>query len=318
MPVTAGLGTDNQNDERESLLSILRDVSPNTDNYFVSNLGRAPDAKQVLHEWGTYNTARPTSVTTIVEGADPTYANLETPARTNNYTAIVSEPIHITGTVMAVNTITGEDPLVFQKTQALKRLKAKMEYLTINGVVNAGGCGLARQMNGFDAMMSTNITLRSSGTSFTEIELNNIAQDSWTAVGSEYLADILVCPMVIARRISGFTANLTRMIDAKSKRLDSQVRVYGSQVGKDIMIIPHKDVRAVNNSSTIAGNNLTVYALREDLWKHAFMEGREPFYEELAKTGDATKGQYLTEFTVVGFAQRASCKREGYMNNLTG
>jgi hypothetical protein len=318
MPVTAGLGTDNANDDRESLLSILRDVSPNTDNYFMSNLGRSPDAKNTLHEWGVYNTARPTSVTTVVEGADPTYADLTVPTRTTNYTAIVNEPVHITGTVRAVDTITGDDPLVFQKTQALKRLKAKMEYLTINGVVSAGGCGLARQMNGFDMMISTGLTLRSSGTSFTETELNDIMQDSWTAVGSEYLADILVCPMVISRRISGFTANLTRMIDAKSKRLDSQVRVYGSQVGKDVMIIPHKDVRATNNSQTIAGNNLTVYALREDLWKHSFLSGREPSFLELAKTGDSEKGEYITEFTVVGFAQRASCKREGYMNNLTG
>lgn len=318
MPVLNGLGTDNQSDDRESLLSILRDVSPNTDNYFMSNLGRAPDATNVLHEWVVYNTARPTSVTTVAEGADATYADLTTPSRTTNYTAIVSEPVNVTGTAKSVKIATGEDPLVFQKTQALKRLKAKMEYLTINGVVAAGSCGVARQMNGFDLMISTGLTLRASGTSFTETELNDIMQDSWTAVGSEYLADILVCPMVISRRISGFTANLTRMIDAKDKRLDSQVRVYGSQVGKDVMIIPHKDVRAVNNSQGIRGNNLTVYALREDLWKHSFLTGREPIYEELAKTGDSEKGQYITEFTVVGLAQRSSAKREGYMWNLTG
>ncbi len=316
MPVLNGLGTDNQSDDRESLLSILRDVSPNTDNYFTSNLGQAPDATNVLHEWVTYNTARPTSVTFTVEGADATLADLTTPARTNNYTAIVSEVVNVTGSAQAVKIATGEDPLVFQKTQALKRLKAKMEYATINGVAAAGSCGVARGMNGFDLMISTNLTLRASGTSFTETELNDIMQDSWTAVGSEYIADVLACPMVISRRISGFTSNLTRYIEAKSKRLDSQVRVYGAQVGKDVMIIPHKDIRTVNNSATIRGNNLTVYALREDTWKHAFLTGREPSYQELSKTGDSTKGQYITEFTLVGFAQRASAKREGYMNTL--
>lgn len=154
-----------------------------------------------------------------------------------------------------------------------------------------------------------NVTARASGTSFTEVELNDIMQDSWTQVGAEYVADLIVCPMVISRRISGFTANLTRFIDAESKRLTNQVRVYDSQVGQTVMIIPHKDVRA-------AAGTLTVYALREELWKHSFLTGREPTFEELAKDGDRDNGQYITEFTVVSFAERASAKRSGYSTTL--
>lgn len=317
MPLLNGLGTDNQNDDRESLLSILRDVSPNTDNYFVSNLGQAPAATNVLHEWVTYNTARPTSVTFTAEGADATYSDLNSPIRTSNRTAIITETVNVSTSAAAVSIATGEDPVQFQKTRALSRLKAKMEYATINGVLVAGSCGVARGMSGFDGMISTNLTLRSSGTSFTETELNDIHQESWTAVGAEYVADLLVCPMVIARRISGFSANSTRYIDAKGKRLDGQIRVYGSQVGKDLMILPHKDVRSVNNSATIRGNNLTVYALREDTFKHSFLVGQEPQWKDLAITGlSKVKGEYYTEFTLVSFAQNASVKREGYMNTL--
>jgi hypothetical protein len=309
MPVVGGLGTDNQLDDRESLLSILRDVSPNTDNYLTSNLGRAPDATNVLHSWPVYNTARPTSLTFTLEGADATYSDLDTPTLTNNYTAVITEPVLVTSSAKAVKVATGEDPLVFQKTQALKRLKAKMEWATINGTAAAGGCGVARGFNGIALMISTGLTVRDTNTSFTEVELNDIMQDSWNQVGSEYIADILLCPMVISRRVSGFTANLTRMQDAKDKRLDSQVRVYGSQVGKDIMIIPHKDVRTANTSGH-------VFALREDLWKYSFLSGQEPRYEELAKTGLADKGQYVVEMTLVSFAQRASCHRVGYQNVL--
>ena len=61
---------ENATDKVDSLLSILKDVSPNTDNYFVSNLGVAPAATNPLHEWGVYNTARPTSVTGVIEGAE--------------------------------------------------------------------------------------------------------------------------------------------------------------------------------------------------------------------------------------------------------
>lgn len=304
-----GLQTYDTNARRESLLSILRDVSPNTDNYFVSNLKQAPNAMNTLHEWVTYNTARPTSVTTVAEGAAAAYVDLAAPTRTNNITAIVSEPVRVSGTMRAVATATGEDPYVFQKAQALKRLKADMEFLIVNGAAASGSSGVARGMTGFDGMISTNVTARASGTSFTETELNDIMQDSWSQVGAEYVADLIVCPMVISRRISGFTSNLTRFIDASEKRLTNQVRVYDTQVGQTVTIIPHKDVRAV-------AGTLTVYALREDTMGMSFLSGREPQYQELAKDGDRDNGQYLAEFTLVNYAQRASVKRQGYHTGL--
>ena len=304
-----GLQTYDDGSRRESLLSILRDVSPNTDNYFTSNLGKGPAAQNTLHEWTTYNTARPTSVTTAIEGAAASYDDLSQPVRTYNVTSIVNESVRVSGTEKAVSTATGEDPYAFQKTEALKRLKAKMEWITINGTQATGNSGVARQMRGFDGMISTNVVARASGYSFTEAELNNILEDVWTEVGSDYLSDVIVCPMVISRRISGFTANLTRNIEAKEKRLTAQIRVYDSQVGNTVMVIPHKDVRACAGS-------LTVYALREDTWKHAFLTGREPKWDEYAKDGDRDNGQYITEFTVVGYAQRANAKYTGYNTSL--
>ena len=184
-----------------------------------------------------------------------------------------------------------------------------MEWLTINGTQATGNSGVARQMRGFDGMISTNVVARACGYSFTEAELNDILEDVWVEVGSEYLSDLIVCPMVISRRISGFTANLTRNIEAKEKRLTAQIRVYDSQIGNTVMIVPHKDVRACAGS-------LTVYALREDTWKHSFLTGREPQWEEYAKDGDRDNGQYLTEFTVVGYAQRANAKYTGYDTDL--
>lgn len=296
-------------DRRESLLSILKDVSPNEDNYFTSNLGKAPNATNTLHEWTEYYTARPSSVTFAIEGFQASYGDLTRPTRLNNATAIVDEEVRVSGTMRAVSTATGEDPYAFQKGEALKRLKAKMEFATINGAFASGSSGVARGMFGFDGMISTNITARASGTSFTETELNDIMQNVWDQVGSEYVADLIVAPMVIKRRIAGFTSNLTRNIDAKEKRLTNEVRVYDTQVGQTVMVMAHKDVRA-------AAGTLTVYALREDTWKHAFLAGREPQWEELAKDGDRENGMYVTEFTLVGYAQRASAKRTGYATTL--
>lgn len=293
---------------RESLLSILRDVSPNTDNYFVSNLKKAPNATNTLHEWVTFNTARPTSTNFVAEGSAASYTVLSSPVRTSNVTAIVSRPVRVTGTEKAIAVATGEDPYVFQKAEAIKMLKADMEYAIVNGVRASGASGTARGMTGIDGCISSNFTRRASGTSFSEIEFNDIMQDSYNAVGSMYIADLLVCPMVIKRRVSGFTTN-TRNIEAKEKRLTSEVQVYDSQVGKSVMIIPHKDVRAADGS-------LTVYALREDTFAMSFLTGREPQWQELAIDGDRSNGQYLTEFTLVSYAEKASCKRTGYAITL--
>jgi hypothetical protein len=306
---------ENATDKVDSLLSILKDVSPNTDNYFTTNLGTAPAATNALHEWPVYNTARPTSVTGVIEGSEATYADLTSPERSNNYTVILDETIQISSTAMGMSTITGENPLAFQKDRALKRLKAKMEFVTINGDVTARASGVASGMDGFDSMISTNVTARASGTSFTEAELNDIMQDSYDQVGMEFIADVLACPMVIKRRISGFTSNLTRNIDASDKKLVNEIRVYDSSVGQTVKIIPHKDIRKVNLSATL-GNALAVYALREETYKHSFLVGGQPKWVELAKVGHSDRGMYATEFTLVSFAQRASAKRTGYMNAL--
>lgn len=310
-----GKNYDNATDKVDSLLSILRDISPNTDNYFMTNLGVTGAATNTLHEWPVYNTARPTSVTGAIEGGDPSYADLTSPERSNNYTVILDESIQLSDTAANMNTITGEDPMAFQKDRALKRLKAKMEYVTINGNVVARLSGIASGMNGFDQMISTNVTARSSGTSFTETELNDMMEQSYNEVSMEYIADLLVVPMVIKRRIATFTSNLTRNIDASDKKLDNEIRVYDSSVGQTVKIIPHKDVRKVNVSATL-GNALAVYAIREELFKYSFLAGSEPKFVPLARTGHSEKGMYSTEFTLVSFAQRASAKRTGFMNAL--
>lgn len=305
----------NATDARESLLSILKDVSPNTDNYFVTNLGTAPAATNTLHSWGVYNTERPTSVTGVIEGAAASYDDLTSPTKSSNYTVILDETVRISDTAMGISTITGENPMAFQKDRALKRLKAKMEYVTVNGDVVARLSGVASGMDGFDSMISTNVTFRNSGTSFTETELNDMMQESYDQVSMEYIADLLVCPMIIKRRIAGFTSNLTRNTDASDKKLVNEIRVYDSSVGQTVKIIPHKDVRKVNVSYTL-GNALAVYALREETYKHSFLVGGEPQWKELASDGHRTNGMYKTEFTLVSFAQRASVKRTGYDNKL--
>ena len=295
---------------RESLLDILKDVSPNEDNYFISNLGVGSPAMNTIHEWNLYYAARPTSVTADAEGKTTTYSDLASETRSNNRTAILSEDVRLSRTRKSISMVTGEDALTKEKERALRRLKADMEWLTINGAYASGSSGVARGFAGIDGCISTNVTGRASGTSFTETELNDIVQDSYDAVGYDYIMDVLVAPPVIKRRVAQFGTNLTRNVQAMDKRLTSEVRVYDAELGPVVKILAHKDVR--NSAGT-----LTVLGLRESNFEHAFLvDSGEPHWEERAKDGDYVNGVYVTEFTLVSLAEKASAKRTGYATTL--
>lgn len=296
---------------RESLLSILKDISPLESNYFVSNLQKAPSATNSYQEWNTYYEARPTSVTLSAEGADTSYADLSSESRTGNYTAIIESPVKVSRTMASVATVTGEDEVSKQKERALKRLKARMEWNTINGAgPSAGLSGIARGFAGIDQCISTLVTAHTSGQSFTETILNDMIQSSWDQVEEEYVMNMIVAPAVIKRRVAAFGTNLTRNINASDRKLTKEVRVYDSELGPTVMIIAHKDVRA-------AAGTLTVYGLNDMTFGHSFLvESGEPHWEDRAKDGDNVKGVYLSEFTVASFAQRANVKRTGFNTGL--
>lgn len=300
------------NEMRESLLSILRDVSPNEDNYFVSNLAKGPQAMQTYNEWNTYYQARSTGGTRRAEGSATSYVDLTAETRTGNYTEILDAPVRVSRTKASIAMVTGEDAVSKEKERALKRLKSDMEYDIINGAgPSAGLSGIARGNAGILGCISTNVTNRGSNTSFTETELNDMIQESWTQVGSDYVANLIVAPVVIKRRVAGFGTNLTRNVQATDKRLTQEVRVYDSQVGPTVMIIAHKDMPA----ST--GVLSTVLALREDCFNLNFLvNSGEPHWEDRAKDGDYVSGTYITEFTLSSLAQRASVKRTGYFITL--
>lgn len=303
-------GTTPGGELRESLLDILKDISPNEDNYFTSNLSKAPSAMNTLHEWNLFHEERATSIDAEIEGAATSYPDLQVETRSSNRTVILDAPVRLSRTRASIANVTGEDAMTVEKERALRRLKSEMEYATVNGTIAAGQTDTARGMAGIDACISTNVTARSSGQSFTETELNDIVQESWDQVGASYVMDVAVVPVVVKRRVAGFGTNLTRNVQAEDKRLTQEVRVYDSEVGQTVKIIAHKDVRK-------AAGTLTVLGLREELFAHSFLvETGEPHWEARAKDGDRENGVYITEFTLISYNEKASVKRTGYNTGL--
>jgi hypothetical protein len=46
------------------------------------------------------------------------------------------------------------------------------------------------------------------------------------------------------------------------------------------------------------------------------LKGREPAWQEVARTGDADKGQYITEMTLESLAEKACVYQKGFMIEL--
>jgi len=298
------------NELRESLLDIIRDVSPNEDTYFISNLAKGSPAMQSLHEWNIYHEARATAVDAEIEGAATSYPDLQVEVRSSNRTVILDEPIRLSRTKASIAMVTGEDAMGKEKERALRRLKSNMEYAIINGAFAAGSSGSARQLAGIDGCITTNVTAHNSGQSFTETILNNIIQKSWDSVGANYVGDVFVAPVVLKRRIAGFGTNLTRNVNAEDKKLTQEVRVYDSEVGKTVMVLAHKDIRDT-------AGTLTALLVREDMFELSFLvNSGEPHWEERAQDGDRENGVYITEFTVVSYDEQASVKETGFNGGL--
>ena len=298
-----GLITYDDTGRREDLLDVIGDVSP--DETPLLTLFGTSAAKGTLHEWMKHNISRPTSVSTDVEGADTTFSDLTQPIRVVNITQIIKQPIRVSRTERRVNVAAMGDPWAFQKADNLRQLKLKMEFAVLNAAKASGASGSARQMDGINAFISTNNTARNSGTSYSEDELNDMVGDVWANVDPDKVFDMLLCTFKIKQKIAGFGGNSTRYIDASERRLIKDVLVYDSAGGSH-RIFAHKDVE--NTAGTT-----TVYGLREDLWKVAYLD--KPMFEELAKTGDSDKGHWVTEFTLESLEERASVKRTGYAQN---
>lgn len=258
-----------------------------------------------LHEWLKFHVDRPTTVTADVEGADTTFDDLTQPSRESNNTHIIKQAIRVSRTEQRVNVAGMSNPWDFQKAEALRKLKNKMELAILNSARASGSSGVARYMKGIDAFITSVVTARSSGTSFSEAELNDMAADAYNNVSGDKVFDLLLCTIKIKQAIAGFSGNSTRYIDASERRLTKDVLVYDSAVGSH-RIMQHRDVR--NNAGST-----TVYGLREEMYRVAYLD--KPMFEELGKDGDADKGHWVTEFTLESLQERASVKRTGYNQN---
>jgi hypothetical protein len=268
---------------KEDLLDILINLDP-VNTQLVSGLGTS-SAKGIRHET-LIKTLGTVKTNAYAEGADASYQNQTDPTRLVNYTQIFREPYRVTDTERAVDTAGFEDRFSQEATDAMSELKNDMELAVLRGSLASGTGSAARQLGGIKNCLS--LVTSQSGVSLTEVQLNDYLQLVWDNTNTQVNA--VYGSMYIKRKISGFTAGNTKNVNADDKRLVQAVDVYQADAAQNVKLFAHRYMKISGDT------NYDILGLDENLFKVAFL--RKPFTRELAKVGDDTRGEVVTEATL--------------------
>lgn len=298
--------TQNAAHVKEDLADIISMISPE-ETPFTSAVGKAK-ASAKTHEWTRDELAAVNKDNSAVEGADAADATLITPTRLSNQTQIFTKTIAVSDTFEATKIAGGKSELARQIMKAGKEIKRDQEaaFLSANPSVASG----ARKLGGAEAWISTNALHGANGATigysggavgavaagtarpFTEAMLITALQGAYTAGGN---VTTIMAPPSLKAKIGTFNGGATKQAIADGKKtINVGVDIYNGDFGR-------QDIVASRFMTTT-----TVLAFDEELWKIAVLRGLSK--TELAKTGDATKFQLVTEVTLESLNESGSAK----------
>lgn len=275
--------TYDDNARREDLLDVLTNLDP-TDNQLVSGLA-VSEAKDIYHQW-LIDTLGAVKTNSYVEGVDASYPALTNPTRLVNWCQISRQGYEVSDSERSINPAAFNDRFTYEATKALRMLKNDMELAVLRGTLVTGSGSGARQCRGIQWSLS--LVTSQSGVSLTEVMLNDYLQNVWNAASTEVNA--IYGDMYMKRKISGFSGNATnKFVEVTDKRLINSVDVYQADAAKMVKLFAHRHI-------DIAGDvNNNLMGIDESKFKVAYL--RKPQTRELAKAGDSTRGEVLSEYT---------------------
>ena len=250
----------------EDVEDVIFNISP-TETPFLSKAKRKK-ATATSHQWQTDSLAA-AAANRAIEGDESTYAAASPTVMLSNYTQISKKTVLISGTADAVRKYGRKEEFAYQIAKKGKELKRDIEYaLVTNQASSAGGSSTARSSAGIESMIAGNRIL---GTGNSTGTTPGYAGGAWA-----------VATFGGANKFSGVQVNQGRT---------AQAVVIG---GVDLYISDFGEHKIMLNRYMRTG---TVLCLDFDYLSVAWL--RPIKFEERAKTGDATRGELLCEYTLV-------------------
>ena len=288
---------------REDLENVIYNISPE-ETPFYSSLKKVK-ASNTYHEWQT-DSLRASADNKHIEG-DDTVANAMTgTSRLGNYTQIFKNAVTIPDTDEGLDKAGRSAEMAYQTLKIAKEQKLDIEKaLFANNARVAGSATVARELAGVSSWMTSNITNTGTGgsnasgdgtdartdgaqTAFTQADFDSAMQSIWENGGRPDSVYLSAYQMNIAL---GFTGNNNQRssVQAGDKKVVKSLDVYVTPWG------------TVEFTPTRENRGRDVFIMQNDMWSCAAL--RPTKNTALAKTGDSTKRQVLTELTLI-------CKNE--------
>ncbi len=288
---------------REDLENVIYNISPE-ETPFYSSLKKV-SASNTYHEWQT-DSLRASADNKHIEGDDTTANAMTGTTRQGNYTQIFKNAVTIPDTDEGLDKAGRSAEMAYQTLKIAKEQKLDIEKaLFANNARVAGSATVARELAGASSWMTSNITNTGSGgsdatgdgtdartdgtqTAFTQADFDSAMQSIWENGGRPDSVYLSAYQMNIAL---GFTGNNNQRstVQAGDEKVVKSLDVYVTPWG------------TVEFTPTRENRGRDVFIMQNDMWSCASL--RPTKNTALAKTGDSTKRQVLTELTLV-------CKNE--------
>lgn len=264
---------------------------------FMSSVGEG-SASNTLHEWLT-DTYASSATNFAIEGSDATVVDHTQPTRSNNVVQMFRKVVTVSDTEQAIPHYGMNNPLAYQTTKSLKELARDMEKAFVAGTRASGSSGVARQMDGAIAQITTNKTARASGTSYTEDEFNATIAGIFDA-GTDSTVDLVLTGSYLKRVIDKWNTKTTQNLNAADFKQVLRVDLYTSSFGTHRIALSREVPAAA------------VLYVDSAKWRKDYLVNRRPTATPLAKTGSSTKVLIEGEVTLAALNQKSSAYRSGY------
>ena len=291
---------------REDLENVIYNISPE-ETPFYSSLKKV-SASNTYHEWQT-DTLRASASNAHIEGDDTTASAMTATTRKGNYTQIFKNAVTVPDTDEGLDKAGRSAEMAYQTLKIAKEQKLDIEKaLFANNARVVGSATAARELAGAPAWMTSNITntgtsgadptgdgtdARTNGTqtAFTQTDFDSAMQSIWENGGRPDSVYLSAYQMNIAL---GFTGNNNQRstVQAGDEKVVKSLDVYVTPWG------------TVEFTPTRENAGRDVFIMQNDMWSCAAL--RPTKNTALAKTGDSTKRQVLTELTLVCKNEKAS------------
>tara|TARA_R110000751_G_scaffold21835_6_gene62252 strand:- start:3827 stop:4783 length:957 start_codon:yes stop_codon:yes gene_type:complete len=293
---------------REDLSDVIYQITPEETPFYSAC--KKVKASNTLHEWQT-DTLRASADNKHIEGDDTTSEARGATSRLGNYTQIFKNSVSIPDTDEALKKAGRSAEIAYQTLKIAKEQKLDIEKaLFANNARVAGNATTAREMAGAPSWLVTNSTNETGNsgadptgdgtdartddgttTDFTQAKFDATMQSIWSQGGKPDVCYLSAYQMNIAL---GFTGNNNQRssVQAGDQKVIKSLDVYVTPWG------------TVEFSPTRENRGRDIFIMQSDMWCVGML--RPTKNTALAKTGDSTRRQVLTELTLVCKNEKAS------------